>query len=78
MDEFTANRRVHQIMSRNVISATPETPIATVSATMVEKNIHCLPVFDGGGALVGIVTADDVMRWTATQLGYGFGRSDAA
>lgn len=78
MDEFTASKRVHQVMSRHPVSVTRETSIALACEKMVEFGIHCLPVLDGEGRPEGIVTSGDVMRWTARQLGIWLERRPAA
>lgn len=57
------NRRAHQIMTRRLIFAAPETPIGDALAMMIERDISCLPVIDGQGRCVGIVTSRDMLRW---------------
>lgn len=54
--------RAHQIMTRNVITATPETSIAEAAATMLQNHLSGLPVVDRSGALVGIVSEGDFLR----------------
>ncbi|MEO0513316.1 MAG: CBS domain-containing protein [Planctomycetota bacterium] len=68
MDEFTANRRVHQVMTRRVLTIEPEAPAAEACRLMVERDIHCLPVVSGTGAVIGIVTADDLLQWIAHRF----------
>lgn len=52
-------RSVHSMMTRNVVSATPGTPVREAADLMRERLIGSLPVMDGD-ELVGIVTATDV------------------
>ena len=52
---------VAEAMTPNPISVTPETTIEEAVNLMVEKNVHTLPVVQGG-ALVGIVGKQDVLR----------------
>ncbi len=54
--------RAHQIMTRNVVTVTPETAIADAAATMLKNHISGLPVVDGKGHLVGIVSEGDFLR----------------
>ncbi len=54
--------RAHQIMTRPVVSVTPDTTILEAAKTMLEKHVSGLPVIDGAGKLVGIVTEGDFIR----------------
>jgi CBS domain-containing protein len=54
--------RAHQIMTRPVISITPETAIADAANTMLQKHISGLPVVDASGKLIGIVSEGDFIR----------------
>jgi CBS domain-containing protein len=54
--------RAHQIMTRPVISITPETTIVDAANTMLQKHISGLPVVDPSGKLVGIVSEGDFIR----------------
>ncbi|GAB6191514.1 CBS domain-containing protein [Desulfocastanea catecholica] len=47
-------------MSKDLITAGPEMTIFEAQKLMVEKDIRHLPVIDGGGKLIGIVTDRDV------------------
>lgn len=47
-------------MSKDLITAGPEMTIFDAQKLMVEKNIRHLPVIDGAGKLIGIVTDRDV------------------
>ncbi len=50
------------IMTKNVITATPETSLADISEMMVQKRISGLPVSDGEGNVIGIITTTDVFN----------------
>src|SRR5690242_14839719 len=56
------NMRAFQIMTRNVITANPETPIIEAAKTMLRNHIGGLPVVDATGSLVGIVSDGDFIR----------------
>ena len=54
--------RADQIMTRTVITVTPETKIAEAANIMLEKHVSGLPVVDASGKLVGIVSEGDFIR----------------
>jgi CBS domain-containing protein len=54
--------RAHQIMTRPVITVTPETTIVEAANTMLQKHVSGLPVVDATGKLVGIVSEGDFIR----------------
>ena len=54
--------RAHQIMTRPVITITPETTILKAANTMLQRHVSGLPVVDGSGKLVGIVSEGDFVR----------------
>src|ERR1700736_1673972 len=54
--------RAHQIMTRPVITVTPETTIVEAATTMLRRHLSGLPVVDAAGKLVGIVSEGDFIR----------------
>jgi len=52
---------IEDIMSPNVVSVAPETPVTEVVDLLVENDITGIPVVDSEGQLVGVVTEKDVM-----------------
>ncbi len=52
---------VDQVLTPNPVTIHPETSIEDIASLMVDKNIHTLPVVDGG-ILVGIVGKEDILR----------------
>lgn len=58
--ERRRGRTVRELMSRRVVSATPETTLRRAAGLMRAGPIGSLPVLDDG-RLVGIVTASDVL-----------------
>ena len=54
--------RAHQIMTRPVISVTPETTIVDAANIMLQKHVSGLPVVDAAGKLVGIISEGDFIR----------------
>ncbi|WP_243366657.1 CBS domain-containing protein [Fundidesulfovibrio soli] len=49
------------IMTRDVITFSPDTPISEAAATLLDKHINGCPVVDAGGALVGILCQSDLV-----------------
>jgi acetoin utilization protein AcuB len=63
-DVATLEKRVHQIMSRKLVSVGPATPVTEAARLMLEHRINCLPVVDGRGRCAGVVTSVDVLEWS--------------
>ena len=59
--EKIAAATVAQAMTRDTVTADPETSVEEIATLMVEKSYHTLPVVQGG-KLVGIVGKEDVLR----------------
>jgi len=53
---------VGDVMTRRVVTVTPESPIVEAARLMVEHNISGLPVIDAAGRVVGIVSEHDLLR----------------
>lgn len=49
------------LMTRAVITASPETPVADLARLLVEHNIGGMPVVDSDGAILGMVSGFDVI-----------------
>ncbi len=60
-DRATLETKVHQAMTRNVITVPPDTSIAEAAQLMLKHKIGCLPVIDKDGSAVGIVTDADFL-----------------
>lgn len=54
--------RAHQIMTRKVITVSPNTPVVDAANTMLREHISGLPVTDADGKLVGIISEGDFIR----------------
>jgi len=53
--------RVKDVMSRDVITVTPETEIAAAARLLLERRINGLPVVDADGHVIGIVCQSDLI-----------------
>ena len=54
--------RADQIMSKNPVTVTPETPLLRAQSLMFIEKIGRLPVIDDRGNLVGIIAKGDIFR----------------
>lgn len=54
--------RAHQIMTRSVISVTPDATVLEAASQMLRYHVSGLPVVDTAGKLVGIVSEGDFVR----------------
>ena len=54
--------RAHQIMTRPVLTVSPDTTIGEAANLMLQRHISGLPVVDAAGKLVGIVSEGDFIR----------------
>jgi len=52
---------VRDIMTREVISVSPETEIVQAAKLLLEKGVNGLPVIDRDGGLVGIICQSDLI-----------------
>jgi len=66
--------RAHQIMTRPVVTVTPETTIVDAANLMLQRHVSGLPVVDGTGKLVGVVSEGDFIRRSEIGTGRKRGR----
>ena len=60
-EEFMDELKVVEVMSRKLITASPDTTVREAARVMVSEKIGCLPVVYGN-QLVGIVTETDLLE----------------
>ncbi|RMG64464.1 MAG: CBS domain-containing protein [Chloroflexi bacterium] len=60
-DAEAAKMRVELIMTENVVTVTPQTPLRDAAKLMIKHKVSGLPVMDGA-ELVGIITESDIFR----------------
>ena len=53
---------VSDVMTRDVKTVHPDTPLSEVAAMMRRSKLGCIPVVKGEGALVGIITEADFVK----------------
>jgi CBS domain-containing protein len=54
-------RRVGEICTRDVVTCTPDTPVATVASLMVDNKAYLVPVV-ADGEMLGVVARLDIIR----------------
>lgn len=57
---------IKDVMTTDVITTSPETPLAEAARLLMERKIGCLPVVKDGH-LVGILTEGDFVAWVARK-----------
>jgi CBS domain-containing protein len=53
---------VGEVMSKNPITISPDQPVKEAATIMHQRSIHRLPVIDGTGQVIGILTRGDIIR----------------
>jgi acetoin utilization protein AcuB len=61
-DTATLNKRVHQIMSRNLITLHARAPLSEAVKLFLERRISCIPIIDETNKPVGILSWRDVLK----------------
>ena len=59
--EVTPQTRVGEIMTRNVLTAKPETAVVDIVRLMAKNKITGLPVVDDANRLIGVVSESDII-----------------
>jgi|OM-RGC.v1.002753856 CBS-domain-containing membrane protein len=65
---FPAHLTVADIMSRQVVSVRPDTPIAVIVELLIDRALRSAPVVDAENRVVGIITDGDLLTRGATEL----------
>ena len=53
--------KVEKIMTRNVLTVEPDTPVRDVARILVENDVSGLPVCDAHGEVLGVVSEGDIL-----------------
>lgn len=53
---------LERIMVRDVFTLPADAPVGDAVAAVLNRRIRCIPVIDGGGQVVGIVTETDLLQ----------------
>lgn len=62
-----SRRRLAEIMTPRVISATPVTDIREIACVMLDERIHAVPILDANRRLVGILATRDLLQGIANH-----------
>ncbi len=54
--------KARDVMSRKVLSVSPETPVRTLAAFLVEHRVSAVPVVGADGVPLGVVSEGDLLR----------------
>jgi CBS domain-containing protein len=79
MDDRVLHRprtTVAEIMTPVAFTLPSSAPISQAAALMAFESIHRLPVVSETGAVVGVVSSIDVLRWIAEREGYLLSRRE--
>jgi len=57
-----AHTLITEIMTTQVLSATPDTEIRDIAKILFDENIGCMPLIDDNEHLTGILTRKDILR----------------
>jgi predicted transcriptional regulator len=66
--QVTPQTRVEEIMTRNVLTARPETAVVDIVRLMAKNKITGLPVVDDDGRLIGVVSESDIIGKTGDTV----------
>ena len=55
-------KNVSGVMTHNVFTVTPRTPLSVAASEMLTRRINCLPVIGDDGKVCGIITSTDLLR----------------
>jgi CBS domain-containing protein len=62
-------RRARDVMTTTIISTKPETPVKELTRLLAFHNVSGMPVLDGAGKLVGVVSEADVIGKQGKTVG---------
>lgn len=62
LNPLPADRPVSNVMTREVVTLTPDLPVAQAWERMLKNNIKALPVVDANNVVVGMLTDEDLLE----------------
>ncbi len=71
MNYLLAQLKIEEIMTKKVITTTPDTPIEEAAHLMVTNKVGGLPVVDEENKVVGVITETDIFKTFVEMLGGG-------
>ena len=61
--ELPSHLTVRDLMTPDVLAARPDQSLGDVARLMIDKDVRAIPVVDEGGALMGMVTHRELLRY---------------
>ncbi len=61
LERLSREITAREIMTREVVAVQPETPLADVAAAMGQRGVSGVPVVDGSGRVVGVISEKDFL-----------------
>lgn len=61
--DLPSHLTVRDLMTPDVLAARPDQTLGDVARLMIEKDVRAIPVVDEGGALMGMVTHRELLRY---------------
>jgi CBS domain-containing protein len=58
---FGENKKVHEVMTKNVITISPNDSVDDAVEILVKKRVSLLPVVDSNKKLIGMIHAKDIL-----------------
>lgn len=71
MNYLLAQLKIEEIMTKKVITTTPDAPIEEAAHLMVTNKVGGLPVVDENNKVVGVITETDIFKTFVEMLGGG-------
>jgi len=59
--------RARDLMTPDVVTVPPETPVLTIARMLADRGISAAPVVDAQGQVAGVVTEGDLIRRLAGE-----------
>jgi len=67
-EEQTLNTTAHQIMTRELLTLSPDSNIQEAIDLLLKHDIHSIPICKEGNKLVGVVTSTDLLKYLKKLL----------
>jgi acetoin utilization protein AcuB len=71
LQESLLNLRAQDVMEKNVVTISPDALLSEAGHLGLKRHIGALPVIEGNGKMVGIITTTDMVKLMTQVLGMG-------
>ena len=62
-EEQTLNTLAHQIMTREILTLSPDSDVQDAIDLLLHNDIHSIPICEKGDKLVGLITSTDLLKY---------------